>query len=153
MKQLASFMNPSLLSWKIISWLSDQVFNAIKSPYFQGLWYFYLSSSVPASRYFHPALPMFFLSTCRLLSLLPMDPAVVAELGIIGASWRPGSEDTWHVGSRVSSQANPRHWFKREFNHKQQVYIGRGGIIFTLQIDVPCIHSRTWPLITYSRHK
>ena len=28
MKQLAFFMNPSRLSWKIISWLSDQIFNA-----------------------------------------------------------------------------------------------------------------------------
>ena len=42
MKQLAFFMNPSRLSWKIISWLSDQIFNAIKSPYFHGLWHFYL---------------------------------------------------------------------------------------------------------------
>jgi hypothetical protein len=28
-KQLAFFMNPSRLSWKINSWLSDEIFNAI----------------------------------------------------------------------------------------------------------------------------
>jgi hypothetical protein len=28
MKQLAFFINPSHLSWEIISWLSDQIFNA-----------------------------------------------------------------------------------------------------------------------------
>ena len=28
MKQLAFFMNASRLSWKIISWLLDQIFNA-----------------------------------------------------------------------------------------------------------------------------
>ena len=41
MKQLPIFMNPSRLSWKIISRSSDQIFNA-SSPYFHGLWYFYL---------------------------------------------------------------------------------------------------------------
>ena len=42
MKQLAFFMNPSLLSWKIISWFWDHIFNG-ESPYFHGLWYFYLT--------------------------------------------------------------------------------------------------------------